>query len=1212
MRATLARMSGFLGILAATMGLTSVLGRLLTSAESLQHLPSLFAAVAICLCGSALAFVARGSGSRNTRMAGSLALTAMMLALVNLGVNAVTALDQLHPVMMASVSALLVLIVASAVIFVQRPDKVTLGQGLALAGLTMAGLALIGYVEGLEILASPFPIRLFTALLLGVIAIGILCARPDHGPMKVVTSATSAGRVARRLMLPLVLLPVLLNILFHRMPEWAWRITPEMNNAMFIFSSMLIIAALAWWQVLTLHRFEQGRRRFEERELQAQGQYELVVQNATDYAIYTLDPGGYINSWNAGAEQLRGYRVEKIVGQPYSKLISNQNGNGGKARRLLDQARRDGRVVTEGWEARKDGSQFYAHSVLTRMSDPRGRLLGFTKISRDITIQKEVEDEQTKLQSILNTVVDPLIVIDSEGVIETFNPAAERVFGYQASEVMHRNVSLLMPLPTRKEHDGYLHRYGKTREPRVIGNGRDIEAQRKDGSVFPAELSVSEMWVQGRQKFTGIVRDISARKAAEEALQRSERRLNLALEAGNIGVWDMDIESELVIATGPLFDSLIVPGDNSAKLSTWIALNHPDDRIAMQEQFDQIVRGDREVMELEHRLQNREGDWYWLFTRSSVSRVGQNGKALSMHGVTVDIHQRKVTEEALRKSKLDMEMAIRDADFHLWHLDVTTFCLTDLDELLETLGYGEVANTHSVDFWRSLMHPEDLAQWSRSAMLPLPDALQEDGLELRLRAKDGSWRWLITRARVTETDSNGQPTLISGTCIDITSRKQSAEQLLHAAQHDPLTGLPNRALTYALGEHLLESAPRHGQRSAVLFVDLDRFKPINDYYGHATGDTVLQEVANRLKKCVRTEDVVGRLGGDEFLVILAQVGRVNDISKVAAKCLAEVSRPITHKDLELGVSPSIGISLFPADGCDMDALVKHADVAMYHAKQNGRNQFRFFTSAMNKQAKSLLKFEARMRRAIDRQGFCLHYQPIVDTEMEKTTGVEALLRWPAARLGPDEFIPLAESSGLILPLGDWVLQEACRQQVAWSDQGMEPLRMSVNVSPVQFRQRQFRERVGRIIDQTGIDPTYLQLEITENALLHNADQVVHVLNELRAMGLSIALDDFGKGYSSLNYLKSLPLDVVKVDKDFIHELGTDRVNLAITEAIIGLSERLGLQVIAEGIESEAVLQLLREKRCRHMQGYYLSRPLEAAVFEAWCLDPIAPCKAWQH
>ncbi|MFU8833281.1 MAG: PAS domain S-box protein, partial [Wenzhouxiangella sp.] len=633
----------------------------------------------------------------------------------------------------------------------------------------------------------------------------------------------------------------------------------------------------------------------------------------------------------------------------------------------LEQARREGRVVYEGWELRRDGSSFFAHSILTRMNDTGGRLLGYTKVTRDITSQKQAEHEQTKLQSILNTVVDPLLVIDGDGLIETFNPAAERVFGYEASEVMHRNVSLLMPSPVREEHDGYLSRYRETREARVIGIGRDIHAQRKDGEVFPAELSVSEMWVQGRQKFTGIVRDISARKAAEEALQRSERRLYLALEAGNIGVWDMDVETEVVIATGPLFEPLIVPEDNAADLTGWISLNHPDDQAVMREQFDQIVRGDRELMELEHRLQTRTGGWYWLFTRASVSRVDENGKALSMHGVTVDIHQRRVTEEALRKSKLDMEMAIRDADFHLWHLDVTTCCLTDLDELLETLGYAEAADTHSVEFWRSLLHPDDLAHWSRQAVLPLPEELQDDGVELRLRTKDGSWRWLITRARVTETDARGQPLIIAGTCIDITSRKRSAEQLLHAAQHDSLTGLPNRALTYALGEHLLESAPRHGQRSAVLFVDLDRFKPINDHYGHATGDAVLQEVANRLKKCVRTEDVVGRLGGDEFVVILAQVGKVNDISKVAAKCLAEISRPILHKDLELAVSPSIGISLFPADGGDMDALVKHADIAMYHAKQNGRNQFRFFTSAMNKQAKSLLKFEARMRRAIDRQ-----------------------------------------------------------------------------------------------------------------------------------------------------------------------------------------------------------------------------------------------------
>jgi len=868
-------------------------------------------------------------------------------------------------------------------------------------------------------------------------------------------------------------------------------------------------------------------------------------------------------------------------------------------------------MVYEDWALRKDGSRFFAHNILTRMTDARGGLLGFTKITRDITAQKEARDEQTKLQSILNTVVDPLLVIDSEGFIETFNPAAERVFGYKASEVMHRNVRLLMPSPVREEHDGYLNRYLETREAGVIGIGREIEAQRKDGSIFPAELSVSEMQVEGRQMFTGIVRDISGRRAAEEAFQRSEKRLQLALDAGNIGVWDMDIESRMAIATGPLFDALIVP-EEDAELPDWVALNHPDDRALMWQQFEQIASGARDLMELEHRLRTREGNWYWLFTRASASRHDEQGKALSMHGVTVDIHQRKIAEEALKKSKADMEMAVRDADFHLWHFNVAAQRLTDLDNLLELLGYSAVPDTHSVYFWKSLLHPDDLAHWSGKALLTLPDGLQQDGVELRLRARDGSWRWLVTRARIMEVDSSGQPSLVAGTCVDITSRKKAAQQLLHAAQHDALTGLPNRALTYAFGEHLLEAAPRYGERCAVLFVDLDRFKPINDQYGHATGDAILQEVASRLKACVRTEDVVGRLGGDEFLVILAQIGRVSDVSKVAAKCLAEVGRPIMLDDLELQVSPSIGISLFPADGCDMDALVKHADVAMYHAKQNGRNHFQFFTPAMNRQAKSLLKFEGRMRRAIDRQGFSLVYQPIIDTELGKTTGVEALLRWPAAKIGPDEFIPLAESSGLILPLGDWVLLEACRQQVAWTGQGMDPLRVSVNVSPVQFRQHQFRQRVGRIIDQTGIDPANLQLEITETAVLQNPDQVVKVLNELREMGLSIALDDFGKGYSSLNYLKSLPLDVVKVDREFVHKLESDRVNLAITEAIIGLSERLGLQVIAEGIETEAVMRLLHEKRCRHMQGYFLSRPLKPEAFEVWCRDPVSPCKAWRH
>jgi diguanylate cyclase (GGDEF)-like protein len=557
---------------------------------------------------------------------------------------------------------------------------------------------------------------------------------------------------------------------------------------------------------------------------------------------------------------------------------------------------------------------------------------------------------------------------------------------------------------------------------------------------------------------------------------------------------------------------------------------------------------------------------------------------------------------------------MKAAALHLWHFHCREKHLEDLDTLIESLGYGADPPTREISFWQSLLHPDDLAHWRGRELLPLPDELGEGngGVEIRLRARDGSWRWMATRARVLETDRAGAPVIVAGTCLDITAGKHAAEQLLHAAQHDALTGLPNRALTYAFGERILEATPRHGGRCAVLFIDLDHFKPINDHYGHAAGDLVLREIARRLQRCVRGEDVVGRLGGDEFVVILAHVQKVEDITHIAADCLAAVGSPIGYRDLELQVSSSIGISLYPADGPDVSTLVKHADTAMYHAKQQGRNNFQFFTHAMNARAKSLLKLEGRMRRALEQEEFSLYYQPVVDTHTHRIIAAEALLRWPAADLAPADFIPLAESSGLIHALGDWVFLQACRQQKVWAQEGLADVSVAINVSPLQFRQPRFAARVANMIAEAGIAATSLQLEITENAFLRDLDDVVQTLNALRALGLRITLDDFGKGYSILNHLKMLPMDAVKVDKDFVHELQLDRKNLAITEAIITLGESLDLQVIAEGIETEAVLQLLRTKRCRHMQGFCLSHPLPAAEFASWVRDPLALERAYQH
>lgn len=1204
-RDILSKISLWLGASAAIGGGISLMWRLLDLPHATEFSSTLGASCAIILCGTALALLQRDRGKAQQRSSQLLAMLALLVALATLAFYFFWGIPHRYSHqgwMTPPVTSFVVVVVAASILCLARSSTIALAQGLVIIGLTVSSLALIGYMQGTLVLAdlgTEFPMSVPAAVLLLLLALGVLLARPNAGPMLIFSSATSAGTVARRILLPLIFMPILLNFLFQEVAQLGWY-APGLEHAIFTFITMFTIAALVWWQIHTLYHSDRRRTELENKKKQAEGQYTVLLQSVTDYAIYTLDPDGHISSWNTGAEKISGYSSEDVLGKSYAILFHPETLDTGLPQQLLNTAQTEGRAVDEGWRIHKSGSRFYAHSVLNRVNDPAGHLEGFVKVTRDMTAQKLADAQRATLSSILSTVVDPMLVIDHRGTIETFNPAAERVFGYRAEEVLNCNVNMLMPSPDREQHDSYLNEYERTGIAHVIGVGREIIAQRKDGSTFPADLSVSEMVIDGHKKFTGIVRDITARKAAEEAVQRSEQRLMLALEAGKIGVWDLDMKTEEVIASGPIFDMFVLDGGTTAGFREWVLMNHPDDHAAMQEQFDQLARGQRTIFDLEHRLFTTDGTWYWMHSRATISARGSEGQPLRLHGTSSDIHQRKTAEDALRKSKLDLDIAMKGAAFHLWHFHLQENALADLDDLIDVLGYPRSPETQTPSFWLSLLHPDDLEYWGSRPLLPLPDELDEDGIELRLRDSDGNWHWMETRARALETDAHGAATIIAGTCLDITAHKRAAEELLHAAQHDPLTRLPNRTLTYAFGERVLAAAPRHKGHCAVLFIDLDRFKPINDIYGHAAGDEVLREVAQRLQKCVRSEDVVGRLGGDEFLVVLPRIQRVEEVARIAAECIATVIGPCMYGELELQVSCSIGISLYPADGKNMNSLVKHADTAMYHAKENGRNNFQFFTSMMNARAKTLLQLEGRMRRAIEREEFAIHYQPVVDTKTQTVIAAEALLRWPKENVGPEEFIPIAEASGLILPLGEWVFHEVCRQQKQWRETSLRSLTLSINVSPYQFRQKHFRTAIAQRIYDMGMTSSLLQLEITENALLQDIDEVVRTLNELRELGLSIALDDFGKGYSSLNSLKSLPLDAVKVDRGFLHELHADPMNLAITEAIINLGDSFGLEVIAEGIETEKVLRLIHSKRCHHMQGFYFSQPLPAKEFEAWC------------
>lgn len=433
------------------------------------------------------------------------------------------------------------------------------------------------------------------------------------------------------------------------------------------------------------------------------------------------------------------------------------------------------------------------------------------------------------------------------------------------------------------------------------------------------------------------------------------------------------------------------------------------------------------------------------------------------------------------------------------------------------------------------------------------------------------------------------------THLDIARLRRNA---VESVQHDALTGLPNRKLTMEFAERLFAGARRGGKRIGVLFIDMDRFKPINDTHGHKVGDAVLSEIARRLQACVRAGDIAGRIGGDEFLVVLSDVRDGSDAARAARHIIDSLGRPYHVDDLELHSSPSIGIAVFHDDGEDMEQLIRNADIAMYHAKEMGRNNFQFFTQELNDSAARTRHIENHLRNGLERGEFLLHYQPVVDVSNHTLVGVEALLRWPAMNLGPGDFIPVAESSGMIDALGDWVVHEACRQIRQWRDQKLPAWSLSVNVSPLQLQKNTLRDAIAHALKEHGIDPSLLQLEFTETAVLKNKNEAIAAARALKTLGVKLALDDFGKGYANLNCLR-LPLDAVKIDQEFVHGLDSDKASLAITDAIVAIGKTLGVTVIAAGIETARTLKALRDSDCHQMQGYYLCPPLPAEELADW-------------
>jgi diguanylate cyclase (GGDEF)-like protein/PAS domain S-box-containing protein len=431
---------------------------------------------------------------------------------------------------------------------------------------------------------------------------------------------------------------------------------------------------------------------------------------------------------------------------------------------------------------------------------------------------------------------------------------------------------------------------------------------------------------------------------------------------------------------------------------------------------------------------------------------------------------------------------------------------------------------------------------------------------------------------------------------DVSVARAMTMKMAYLAQHDFLTGLPNRALLNDRISQAITLANRRGTQLAILFLDLDNFKHINDSLGHATGDLLLQSVTQRLSHCVRSSDTVSRQGGDEFVILLSESKFGVDAALIADKIINELTFPHKLANAELHITTSIGISIYPEDGKDAGTLVKNADTAMYHAKENGRNNYQFFSNEMNIRAVERQFIEANLRIALEKQEFILHYQPKFNLNTGEITGTEALLRWNHPEWGvvlPERFISIAEDSGLIVSIGRWVLREACMQSKQWADSGLPEISIAVNISALEFRQNNFVEGVRAILKESKLKPHCLQLEITESVLMTDAASSVAILNELKEMGVMLAMDDFGTGYSSLSYLKQFPIDVLKIDRSFVHDIGTASDSGIIVSAVIGMGNNLQLMVVAEGVENYAQLSFLKKLNCQEGQGNLFSRPVIA-------------------
>lgn len=793
-------------------------------------------------------------------------------------------------------------------------------------------------------------------------------------------------------------------------------------------------------------------------------------------------------------------------------------------------------------------------------------------------------NEELVTQSLLAAIVessdDAIMTLTLDGIITSWNNSAEGIFGYTAQEVVGQSITILIPPDRADEEPHILARIARGEKV----NHFETVRVKKNGEYIYISATISPLRdIAGKiNGVSKIARDITnirevvsnSRSAIYLSAIGELAMVSITDQLGNITM----VNRKFCEVSGYREEELI--GQNHRIINSGI---HPEAFWA--EMWATVAKGVNWHQEVCNR--NKNGELYW-FDSTIVPLKNKHGEVDGYLSVRVDITQRKYQEMALRERLKESVCLYKIRNCMLPTTTINGVCQKIIEELSMATQFPEITVV-KIELDGKLFVS---ANYTNDLVNELHSKIKMDGNNIgKLQIF-----YLEDKSFLLPEEQN----LINTIAYDLGKwfeRLQAEKLISHMATHDELTGLPNRNLLQDRIERALVKDGRGYGQAAVLFIDLDHFKHVNDSLGHEVGDLLLKEASARLLPCIRSGDTVARHGGDEFIIVLQNISYATDAGVVAQNILDVLMQPYFIKEEELYIGASIGITIFPDDGDSVEILLRNSDIAMYHAKETGRNNYQFFMPKMNQLVAERYTLGKDLRHALERHELQLHMQPVVSMPDEKIKSMEVLLRWQHPKLGlvmPDKFISLAEETGLIVPIGEWVLEATCLLIKEWQEKGYEVPRMAINLSVRQFRHKTLVADIKRILAETAVAAHYLTLEVTESMLVKNVGEAASILNQLNAIGLDIAMDDFGTGYSSLSYLKRFPINTLKIDRSFVRDIATDPNDAAIVKAIIAMAHSLNIDVIAEGVETEDQLSFLTKQGCNRYQGYYFSKPLLAS------------------